>query len=263
MLGQGSWCKVQHQKWYPWPYSCSPAQKSPSKIQLLVARQEVLRDFLDDWSEHQRRKRSITPGTHSDSSGFSTRSIHERKKSRMTAEIMDTLAVVKEALRSAKMLDGIMIFAKPSAFLFSRRTGSRMVHMRSICKYQSRAGSAPPRFLEFLTALSPTPVRPESSSRFSCREKGVAFCYSPSIVHTYIASSITKPPQTHHHQKNGGGPAPQNQGRILLIVTRLAHLTILATLKKICSLSLSLFILSKKKKKLDGISLVGSRCFGF
>lgn len=70
----------QHQKWYPWPFFCSPSQDFPTMEELRKTRNEILTNFWEDWSEHRRRKRSITPGTHSDSSGFSVISPLERKK---------------------------------------------------------------------------------------------------------------------------------------------------------------------------------------
>lgn len=60
----------QHQKWYPWPFSCSLSQDFPTLEQVLTTRKEVITNFMEDWSEHRRRKRSITLGTHSDSSGL-------------------------------------------------------------------------------------------------------------------------------------------------------------------------------------------------
>lgn len=52
----------QHQKWYPWPFWCSPSQDFPTLEQLLTTRKKILVDSLEDWREHRRRKRkSITP----------------------------------------------------------------------------------------------------------------------------------------------------------------------------------------------------------
>lgn len=79
----------QHQKWYPWPFSCSLSQDFPTMEELRKTRNEILTNFLEDWSEHRRRKRSITPGTHSDSSGFSVISPLERKKPKFSRREME------------------------------------------------------------------------------------------------------------------------------------------------------------------------------
>lgn len=90
----------QHHKWYPWRFSCSLSQEFPTMEQLLKTRNEILTNFLEDWSEHRRRKRSITPGTHSNSSGFSAISPLERKKQKLSrGEVKEKIFAFVTALK--------------------------------------------------------------------------------------------------------------------------------------------------------------------